>query len=326
MHALAPKVQYGWSSLDPLYVVGSGDQVDLAFRDASDGQVTPTSTTADLQAYEVGRGNPITGPIVVEGARAGDVLQVEVLDFEVDSWGWTCSVPGFGLLPEDFASWNLLHWDVSGSRRGYAEALGLRVPIAPFPGVLGVCPAGPGQPHSVIPPRAVGGNLDVRQLVAGSTVYLPIEVDGAWFGAGDGHARQGDGEVCGSAVETESRGLLRLTLRRDLRLTAPAFDTPADPVSGRLFGTTGVEPDLMLASKNAVRRMIEWLVPRYRITPDEAYLLCSVVVDLRISEVVDPPNWVVTALFPLDLVDGRGRRRPRLAPPRRPHPWRGSGG
>ena len=186
-----------------------------------------------FDTYETGRGNPITGPIVVEGAQPGDVLQVDILDFEVDTWGWTCFVPGFGLLAEDFPKPGLLHWDV---RDGFAYALGLKVPTAPFPGVVGVCPAGPGQPFSVVPPRSVGGNVDIRQLVAGSTVYLPIEVEGAWFGAGDGHARQGDGEVCGSAVEIESRGRLRLTLRRDLRLTSPAFESPPDPSAG--------EPDL----------------------------------------------------------------------------------
>lgn len=306
MHAIAPKVQYGWSNGEPLMVVGSGAEVDLQFRDASDGQVQPTSTVDELDRYEAGRGNPITGPIVVEGAEPGDVLQVDILDFEVDTWGWTCSAPGFGLLAQDFPAWSLLRWEI---RDGFAEALGLRAPIAPFPGVVGVCPAGPGQPHSVVPPRNVGGNLDVRQLVAGSTAYLPVEVAGAWFGAGDGHARQGDGEVCGSAIETESRGRLRLRLRRDLRLSSPALETPADPrAAGAMFGTTGVEPDLMLASQNAVRRMIEWLVPRYGVTPEEAYLLCSVLVDLRISEVVDTPNWVVTAFFPLDLVGRTGAR------------------
>ena len=305
MHALAPKVQYGWSSREPLLVVRSGAELELDFRDASDGQVARTTTVEEVTTYVAGRGNPITGPIVIEGAEPGDVLQVDVLDFEVDTWGWTISAPGFGLLPEDFPTWNLLHWDI---RNGHAEALGLRAPIAPFPGVVGVCPAGPGQPHSVIPPRNVGGNIDVRHAVAGSTLYLPIELDGAWFGAGDGHARQGDGEVCGSAVEIESRGRLRLTLRRDLRLKSPAIETPADPrAAGAMFGTMGVEPDLMLASQNAIRRMIEWLVRRYGITPEQAYLLCSVVVDLRISEVVDPPNWVVTAFFPLDLVERTGR-------------------
>jgi acetamidase/formamidase len=290
--------------------VGSGIELDLEFRDASDGQVSPATTIDELDAYHAARGNPITGPIVIEGARPGDVLQVDVLDFEVDTWGWTVSAPGFGLLADDFPAWHLLHWQVSGGGRGgFAEALGLRIPIAPFPGVLGTCPAGPDQPYSVVPPRAVGGNIDVRQAVAGSTIYLPIEVDGAWFGAGDGHARQGDGEVCGSAIEIESRGRLRVTLRRDLRLTSPAISTPADPhAAGALFGTMGVEPDLHLASQSAVRRMIEWLVPRYGITEAEAYLLCSVVVDLRISEVVDTPNWVVTAFFPTDLVEGGGRR------------------
>ncbi|MBM4407716.1 MAG: acetamidase [Chloroflexi bacterium] len=301
MHGIAPRVQYGWSSRDPLMTVGSGAVLELSFRDASDGQVRPTSAAEELNRHEDGRSNPITGPIVVEGAQPGDVLQVDVLEFEVDTWGWTCSAPGFGLLAQDFPDPILCHWEI---RDGFAAALGLRVPTAPFPGVLGTCPAGPGQPFSVIPPRGVGGNLDIRQLVAGATAYLPVELAGAWFGAGDGHARQGDGEVCGSAIETESRGRLRLTLRRDLHLTSPAFETPAEPrAAGAMFGTTGVEPDLMLASQNAVRRMIEWLVPRYGVTPEDAYLLCSVLVDLRISEVVDAPNWVVTAFFPLDLVE-----------------------
>ena len=304
MHALAPPVEYGWSSRDPIATVASGAELDLEFRDASDGQVSRSSTVDVFDAYEAGRGNPITGPIVVEGAQPGDVLQVDILDFEVDTWGWTCFVPGFGLLAEDFPKPGLLHWDV---RDGFAYALGLKVPTAPFPGVVGVCPAGPGQPFTVVPPRSVGGNVDIRQLVAGSTVYLPIEVEGAWFGAGDGHARQGDGEVCGSAVEIESRGRLRLTLRRDLRLTSPAFESPPDPsAASRIFATTGVEPDLMRGAQNAVRRMIEWLSARYRITPEDAYLLSSVVVDLRISEVVDPPNWVVSACFPLDLVTPAG--------------------
>jgi acetamidase/formamidase len=304
MHALAPTVEYGWSTHDPIATVPSGAEVGLEFRDASDGQVTRSSTADELERYENGRGNPITGPIVVEGATAGDVLQVDILEFEVDTWGWTCFVPGFGLLSDDFPAPGLMHWDVGD---GHAEGLGLRIPPAPFPGVVGVCPAGPGQPFSVVPPRRVGGNVDIRQLVAGSTMYLPIEVDGAWFGAGDGHARQGDGEVCGSAIEIESRGRLRLTVRRDLRLATPAFESPADgAAASRIFATTGVEPDLHLAAQNALRRMIEWLSARYRITPEEAYMLSSVAVDLRISEVVDAPNWVVSACFPVDLVSAAG--------------------
>ena len=300
MHALAPTVEYGWSTRDPIATVGSGTELDLEFRDASDGQVRRASTVEVLDTYENGRGNPITGPIVVEGAQPGDVLQVDILDFEVDTWGWTCFVPGFGLLTEDFPKPGLLHWDV---RDGFAHALGLKVPTAPFPGVVGVCPAGPGQPFSVVPPRS--GRRQRRHPPARRGLdRLPPD--------------RGRGGVVRRRRRPRTAGR-----RRGLRLgdrdrvarpppahaparhatDEPGLREPARPqAASRIFATTGVEPDLMRGAQNAVRRMIEWLSARYRITPEEAYLLSSVVVDLRISEVVDPPNWVVSACFPLDLV------------------------
>jgi acetamidase/formamidase len=194
-------------------------------------------------------------------------------------------------------------WDFDGNEAIFTEDI--RVPIQPFCGVLGVAPAEPGL-HSVIPPRRVGGNLDTRQLGPGTTLYLPIEVDGALFGVGDTHAAQGDGEVCGTAIEGSMTVSLRLSVRRDLDIDTPEFDvtTPLERPSAAAAGyhvTTGVAPDLMSSTRQSIERMISHLTRRYGLSPEQAYALCSVAVDLRISEVVDVPNWVVSAFLPKDL-------------------------
>ena len=277
MHALAPKVQYGWSSRDPLHGRRLGHRARSAIprrlRRPGDARPRPSTTSPPTRPA---RGNPITGPIVVEGAQPGDVLQVDVLDFEVDTWGWTCFGARLRPARRGLPDAGTCCTGTSATASSRRSACGRR--SRPFPGVVGVCPAGPGPAASRSSRRGASAATSTSASSwRARRSTCPIEVGGAWFGAGDGHARQGDGEVCGSAVEIESRGRLRLTLRRDLRLTSPAIETPADPrAAGAMFGTIGVEPDLMLASQNAIRRMIEWLVPRYGITPEEAYLLCSV--------------------------------------------------
>jgi acetamidase/formamidase len=175
------------------------------------------------------------------------------------------------------------------------------VPLAPFLGVMGVALSAPGE-HSTIPPRAQGGNMDVKHLVAGSTLYLPVAVAGALFSCGDGHAAQGDGEVCITAIETTMSATLRLSLRRDHPIGGPELETPnAGAQAGRHYVTTGIAPDLMEASKAAVRAMIAHLGTAHGLSREEAYVLCSVAVDLKISEVVDAPNWVVSAFLPQSL-------------------------
>jgi acetamidase/formamidase len=158
--------------------------------------------------------------------------------------------------------------------------------------------------HSIVPPSRFGGNLDIKHLEQGTTLFLPVGVDGALFSVGDTHAAQGDGEVCGTAIETPMRTLVRLTVRKDLHVTAPEFLTPdvTTPV-GRRYATDGVGPDLLGAARDAVRRMIDWLGREHGIAPIDAYLLHSVAIDLRISEIVDMPNYVVTAHCPLSLFD-----------------------
>jgi acetamidase/formamidase len=193
-------------------------------------------------------------------------------------------------------------WDLDGQ---WAELRpGVRIPLEPFLGVMGVALAEQGE-HSTIPPRKTGGNMDIKQLTAGTTLYLPVAVDDAIFSAGDGHAAQGDGEVCITAIETTMTATLRFSVRRDRALSGPEFETtrPLSPRTngGHHYVTTGIAPDLMDASKEAVRAMIRHLVAVRGLTRDEAYVLSSVAVDLKISEVVDRPNWVVSAFLPLAI-------------------------
>lgn len=283
--------------------VVSGAELSFEIQDASGGQLGPGSTSESVTGLDFERVNPVCGPVFVDGASAGDVLQVDILAVEPGSYGWTALIPGFGLLADQFLEPWLHIWDFDGNEAIFTEDI--RVPIQPFCGVLGVAPAEPGL-HSVIPPRRVGGNLDTRQLGPGTTLYLPIEVDGALFGVGDTHAAQGDGEVCGTAIEGSMTVSLRLSVRRDLDIEAPEFDvtTPLERPRAAAAGyhvTTGVAPDLMSSTRQSIERMISYLTRRHGLSPEQAYALCSVAVDLRISEVVDVPNWVVSAFLPKDL-------------------------
>jgi acetamidase/formamidase len=304
LHLLRTGVHYGWSrDHPPLYSVASGTELTVETQDASGGQLRPGSTSQSVLGLDFQRVNPVCGPVYVEGAEAGDVLQVDILDVVPGTYGWTALIPGFGLLADRFPEPWVHIWDFDGDTAIFTDSV--RVPIQPFCGVLGVAPAEPGL-HSVIPPRRVGGNMDTRQLGPGSTLYLPIEVDGALFGVGDTHAAQGDGEVCGTAIEGSMTVSLRLSVRHDMDIDTPEFDvtTPLERPSAAAAGyhvTTGVGPDLMQATRQSVERMIAHLQRYYDLSAPQAYALCSVAVDLRISEVVDLPNWVVSAFLPKDL-------------------------
>lgn len=294
---------FGWdNSLPPCATVGPGETVAFEIRDASAGQLGRNSTPADVPRIDLGRVNPVTGPIAIDGAEPGDVLKVTVLSFRPSDWGWTANIPGFGLLADQFPEPALHIW--SYDPRAAPSALygpGGRVPLRPMIGTIGVAPAAPGL-HSIIPPRRVGGNMDLRDIAEGAELYLPVEVKGALFSVGDTHAVQGDGEVCGTAIETA----IDVTLRFDLvKQTSPRFPRVSvpGPVSRHfdLKGyeiTTGIGPDLMAGARAAVAQMVELLSSRYGYRPVDAYMLCSVCADLRISSIVDVPNWVVSLYFP----------------------------
>jgi acetamidase/formamidase len=294
---------FGWSrEFAPVLHVAPGERVSFDVLDASGGQLNAKSGVADLLAVGLERINPVCGPVHIDGARPGDVLQVTVLSFGPSGWGWTANIPGFGLLAEDFKEPALRHWSYDPSALAPA-AFGTwaRVPLKPFAGTIGVAPAAPGV-HSIVPPRRVGGNMDIRDLCAGTVLYLPVEVPGALFSVGDTHAAQGDGEVCGTAIESPMRVELQFDLIPQTPLDYPRFTT-AGPVTQHLDRagyevTTGIGPDLMTAARDAVRGMIDLLTRQRGMPAVDAYLLCSVCGDLRISEIVDLPNWTVSFYFP----------------------------
>ncbi|TIP39287.1 acetamidase/formamidase family protein [Mesorhizobium sp.] len=294
---------FGWdNSFAPAERVAPGSTIEFQCLDASGGQLQADSTVADVAKLDFAKVNPVTGPIYVEGAEPGDALKVTIEMFKPSGFGWTANIPGFGLLADDFPEPALNIWTYdAASLEPALFGKHARVPLKPFAGTIGNAPAEMGL-HSVVPPRRVGGNLDIRDLAAGTTLYLPVEVAGALFSVGDTHAAQGDGEVCGTAIESPMDVVLKLDLVKDARLKTPRFTTPG-PVTRHLDAngyevTTGIGPDLMTGAREAVSQMIDLLAGRYAMDPVEAYMLVSVCGDLRISEIVDMPNWVVSFYFP----------------------------
>lgn len=300
----AQQVHFQWdNSFEPVLEVEPGDVVHYELQEVSGGQVTPTSTAADLGRLDMNRVYPLAGPLFISGVGPGDVLEVTVLDLRPGNWGWTSILPGFGLLSEDFPEPHLRIWDLA-SRTHASLRHDIRIPLDPFLGTMGVASDEAGA-FPVMPPGKFGGNMDIRHLTKGATLLLPVWVDGALFSCGDAHAVQGDGEVCISAIEAPMSAMLRFDVRKNLRLPSPQFVTPgplATKHGGKgYYATTGISPDLMEGAKAAVRAMIEHLVRAYRLGREDAYVLCSVAVDLKISEVVDKPNWIVSAYLPLSI-------------------------
>ncbi len=294
---------FGWdNSLAPVMTVAPGDSIEIETVDSSGGQLTVDSDVGHVVAMDFGKVNPVTGPIKVDGAEAGDLLKVTLEAFEPSGWGWTAVIPGFGLLADQFTDAALHTWtyDASAMAPAVYGPAG-QVPLKPFCGTIGLAPAETGL-HSVVPPRRVGGNMDIRDLSAGTVLYLPVEVDGALLSVGDTHAAQGDGEVCGTAIESPMTVGLTFDLVKQSPIRFPRYETPG-PVSSHFdqMGyqvTTGIGPDLMQGARDAVSGMIDLLGSQHGLSPAEAYMLCSVCADLRISEIVDQPNWVVSLYFP----------------------------
>ncbi|MSP82903.1 MAG: acetamidase [Alphaproteobacteria bacterium] len=290
------------NSVKPALTVAPGDTIAFEKIDSTDGQITPKTVAADVPQLDFGRVNPISGPVYVDGAVPGDALKVTMVGVESPGWGWTGVVPGFGLLAEDFPNPALVHWTYDTSFKVPAMyGPGGRVPLKPFCGTIGVAPAEKGA-FSTIPPLPTGGNVDTRDLGLGVDIYFPVAVKGALFSVGDSHAAQGDGEVCGTAIESPFSVVYKFDLVKGANLRFPRFQTH-EPVTRHLDAkgydaTMGVGSDLMRCAKDAVRGMIDLLGKRHGLSAENAYMLCSVCGDLRISEIVDQPNWVVSFYFP----------------------------
>ena len=299
---------HGWdNSLAPVARIAPGDSLEFDVAEASGGQLSTASSVDDVRRMDFGKINPVNGPVFVEGAEPGDALKVTLLSFDPSGWGWTANIPGFGLLSDDFKEAALHLWRYDPQTLAPSMfGKWARVPLKPFTGTIGVAPAELGL-HSIVPPRRVGGNMDVRDIAVGTELYLPVEVTGALFSVGDTHAAQGDGEVCGTAIESPMRVALKFELFKGMPLNFPRFTTPG-PVTRHLDAkgyevAMGIGPDLMQGARAAVRSMVDLLTRRFGMPAVDAYMLCSVCGDLRISEIVDLPNWTVSFYLPRIVFD-----------------------
>lgn len=345
-------------SVEPVAEVEPGDLVVFETRDAFDGQLGPSSTDADVGNLDLGPVHPLTGPVFVNGAEAGDLIEVELVDIEADpwgAWGYTAEVPGFGFLRDEFPDPYIVHWRLHDNEYAESDQIpGVRIRCNPHPGTLGVAPSkelrqlaarreaelaergGVALPPDAngaipsdgaiaaealrtVPPRENAGNIDIKQFSPGTTMLIPVHVPGALVSTGDVHYAQGDCEACGAAIEMRSRVAVRFNIRkgeaegrsiRDLQFYRDDYFTyPEMAVPRRFFATTGISvrkdgvnesEDISVAARNALLNMIEHLETR-GFDRRQAYAICSVAVDLRISQVVDVPNLLVSALLPLDI-------------------------
>jgi formamidase len=379
-------------AIQPVATAEPGDTVVFQTRDALDNQFNRNSTAATVAAANLNRIHPLTGPVYIKGAQAGDVLAVTIEKIEPgpDRFGYTVIVPGFGFLRDVFPNPFIVRWDLQGSGPGSTGAVskdmpGVRVPMNGFTGTIGVAlgpnetatafqreeqlrlaggfvlppepsdavpgaVCGAGAPFAngstpclrTIPPRENGGNMDVKQMIAGTTLLFPCFVDGCLLSTGDVHFAQGDGEVSGTAIEMNARVTVKVRVRKGgvalgvrqpeiegkripgllkklepkrflattgIPLKEPGNRTPQEFTDGTLAALTNVAEDVTLAARDALLNMIALLTgPRspapVKLSPEQAYILSSVAVDLRISNLVDVPNFLVTAILPLDVFRG----------------------
>src|SRR4051795_4862580 len=295
----ADRVHFQWDTgNEPVLEIASGDTVVFHTRDVSDNQITPESDSRAIESLDWDRVYPLAGPVAVGDAEPGDTLAVEVLDIHTEGWGWTAILPGLGLLTDDFPDAYLRIFDISNGQVARLE--NATIPLDPFLGTMGVCPEG-ATAQPVMPPGRFGGNMDTRQLNQGTTLYLPVQVPGALFSTGDAHGCQGDGEVCVTGLESPMFATMRFSVEKR-SIPAPQYRAlgPLTPAvdDGTFFATTGVGPDLYENAQNATRAMIDHLVENHDLSREDAYVLCSLVVDLKISEIVDAGVFVVSAVLP----------------------------
>lgn len=267
------------------------------------GQVTPDWTDEDLANISFEPIHALVGSVYVKGAKPGDALQVEVLDMKHKGWGWSGHLQGFGLLADDFDYAYIHHWKLEGDRCLFGVN-DITIPFQPFCGTMGLAPKEGGR-VTTIAPGFNGGNLDIRDLTCGATLWMPVQVEGALFACGDCHSAQGDGEVSGTGIESPMQVTLRFDVRKDLSIREIQFQTPgpvgAKTASRGYHAVTAHGSDLFENSKNAIRYMIDWLVENHGVTRSQAYVLCSAAADLKISQIVDAPNWIVSAYMPLSI-------------------------
>jgi acetamidase/formamidase len=288
------------SAVPPVLMIDSGDTVILSTVMLFDNQLRRGMTFEELgalrQGYAERKTGPhtLTGPIFVNGAEPGDVLEVRIQKLAPIDYGVNLNLPGeagAGGLPEDFPDPQVKTLYFDTGRKEAAFSPDISIPLRPFFGVIGVAPR-PGEKRPAAVPDYFGGNIDNKELVAGTTLYLPVSAKGALFSCGDVHAAQGDGEVNLSAIETALKeGVLQFIVRKDIKLERPMGETPTHWI------TMGFHKDLNEAVKIALRDAIQFLITTKGLTPNDAYSLCSIAVDLRVTQIVDG-NKGIHAMIP----------------------------
>ena len=260
---------------EPVLKIKSGETVVFECRDAFN-QVIKTPEDLPIN-FDMDHINPATGPVYIEGAEPGDTLEVHIEKIDLADQGSCCIIPNFGFLASEFPEpWTR----IIPIKDGYA-IFGdtVKIPIDPFPGTIIVAPTEGS--HGTLIPKEYGGNMDSKACRVGTIVYLPVFVEGALFGVGDVHAVQGDGEVCGTAVEIDADVTIKLVVNKDKKIKRPQYETK-DYFMTTAWGETADE-----AAKIALKDMIDWLLAEKGLTREEAYALCSCAVDFRISQFVD---------------------------------------
>ena len=283
--------------IPPVLTVKSGAVIKADTYEASDRQLHHEATLEDLANIDFGPIHPITGPVYVEEAEVGDILAVDLLKIDLHDYGWQAIVGGFGFLTDRFPNPKLNIHEIDVENRTSMFNDKIKIPLRPFPGIMGVAPDTE-EMLSTIPPRANGGNMDDPSLVEGTTVYFPVFVKGALFSIGDGHAVQGLGEVCGTAIEAPMTFTYRLrVIKNKPSIKEPQYETDD------YYAVTGFGETIDIATKKAVNYMVDHLSNNYDISAEDAYMLCSLVGDLKIAEVVDVPNMLVTMHFPKSVIN-----------------------
>ncbi len=304
-HYAPNKLHHRWNNeIPPTMTIKSGDVVIYELPDVSNCQMHHEATVDTYINLDYNLMHPLVGPIYIEEAKPGDTLEIEILDIHTKGWGWTIAVPGKGLLGDELENHYLRVFDLSnGDYIPFNDYI--QVPIEPFLGTMGVAPAEKGE-FGIIPPNYHGGNMDVRSLTKGARLYLPVQVPGALFSTGDGHAAQGDGEVSLTAVESPTYAALRFKVNKDKKISSPHFLTAPNTNKNSIedkgyYATTGIGPDLKECARDAIRNMIDYLRREHKLSWEDAYILCSIAANLRINEIVDMPNYVVSAYLPVGI-------------------------
>ena len=298
---------FGWdNSIEPIVYVKSGQTIQVDTVDSSGKQLNEKSKINDVKNLDFSKVNPVTGPIFIEGAEKNDIIEIELIDFISSGWGWTAIIPGFGLLNEVFdkADLHLWKYDKNNPKTSLFSEYA-KIPLNPFIGTIGLALRENGN-HSIVPPRKLGGNIDIKNFTKDTKLYLPVEVNGGLLSIGDTHAAQGDGEVCGTAIESPMSVIIKISLIKNQRINFPHIETFSSGYQINDKGSfivTGIGPDLLVCSKNAVKEMIELLSRKFNMPDSKAYMLCSVCADLKISEIVDVPNYVVSCHLPKSIFD-----------------------